>query len=589
MIVMKHLLNELVIAALGGLQDSLDIELPAAVNIERARDRRHGDYACSIAMELAKAARRPPRELAEMIIQALPASKTVASASIAGPGFINFVLAPQAYHDVIRSVHQEGTAFGHSTLGEGRALQIEFVSANPTGPLHVGHGRGAAYGASLANLMEAAGYKVHREYYVNDAGRQMDILAVSVWLRYLDLCGEQVVFPANGYQGDYVWDIAASLHRERADALRHEADAVFADLPQDAAPDGSGDKEAHIDALVARCKNLLGSFDYRQVFDQGLNEIVRNIRRDLKEFGVEYDDWFSERSLHDGGALDTAIERLRASGHTYEQDGALWFRSSDYGDEKDRVLVRENGIKTYFAADIAYHMDKLERGYDRVIDVWGADHHGYVPRVKAALAAMGDDTSKLDVLLVQFAVLYSGGEKMQMSTRSGEFVTLRELRQEVGNDAARFFYVLRKCEQHMDFDLDLAKSRSNDNPVYYVQYAHARIESVFRQLSEKKLSWDKDNGAGTLDVLVEDHEVALMTCVSRYPEIVEQAAQAHEPHQVAYYLRELATDFHTYYNAHQFLVEDEALRDARLYLVHAVGQTLRNGLALLGVSAPVSM
>jgi arginyl-tRNA synthetase len=586
---MKHLLNELVIAALGGLQDTLDIEMPQSVNIERARDRRHGDYACNIAMGLAKAARRSPRELAEMIIKALPASDSVASAAVAGPGFINFTLAPQAYHEVVRSVHQQGSAFGRSTLGAGRRLQVEFVSANPTGPLHVGHGRGAAYGASLASLMEAAGYSVHREYYVNDAGRQMDILAVSVWLRYLDLCGEPIVFPSNGYQGDYVWDIAAAVHRERGDALRHEAAVVFADLPPDAAPDGSGDKEAHIDALVARCKKLLGSYDYRQVFDRGLDEIVKNIRRDLQEFGVTYDDWFSERSLHDGGAVATAIERLRASGHTYEKGGALWFRSTDYGDEKDRVLVRENGIKTYFAADIAYHMDKLERGYDRVIDVWGADHHGYVPRVKAALAAMGDDASKLDVLLVQFAVLYRGGEKMQMSTRSGEFVTLRELRQEVGNDAARFFYVLRKCEQHMDFDLDLAKSRSNENPVYYVQYAHARIESVFRQLHDKQLSWDKDNGAVTLDRLTEDHETALMTCVARYPEIIEQAALAHEPHQVAYYLRELATDFHTYYNAHQFLVEDASLRDARLYLVAAVGQTLRNGLALLGVSAPVSM
>jgi arginyl-tRNA synthetase len=357
-------------------------------------------------------------------------------------------------------------------------------------------------------------------------------------------------------------------------------------MPADA-PQG-GDKERHIDALIERTRQHLGEH-YRRFFDQGLDEILGNIRADLEEFGVHYDEWFSERSLTETGAVQRAIDRLKESGHLYENNGALWFRSTDFGDEKDRVVVRDNGQTTYFASDIAYHMNKLERGYERVIDVWGADHHGYVPRVKAALTALGDDAARLDVLLVQFAILYRGGEKVQMSTRSGEFVTLRELRHEVGNDAARFFYVLRKCEQHMDFDLDLAKSQSNDNPVYYIQYAHARVCSVFRQLAEKGMQWDSDAGAQALGRLGELHETALLINLSRYPEVVEAAAVNHEPHLIAHYLRDLANDFHTYYNAHQFLVEDPDLRNARLNLIQATRQVLANGLGLLGVSAPASM
>jgi len=496
-------------------------------------------------------------------------------------------MSPEAYHLVVNTVLEQGENYGRSTVGNGRAVQVEFVSANPTGPLHVGHGRGAAYGATVADLLQAVGYQVHREYYVNDAGRQMDILAASVWLRYLELCGETVVFPSNGYKGDYVWDIAATLHRSRGTELHHPIAAVMEGVPPDA-PAG-GDKEAHIDALIGRARALLGPARYREVFDLGLETILADIRDDLGAFGVTYEEWFSERSLTESGAVDRAIERLRDSGHVYEREGALWFRSTDYGDEKDRVVVRENGQKTYFASDIAYHMDKLERGFELVIDVWGADHHGYVPRVKAALAAIGDDPSRLDVLLVQFAILYRGGEKVQMSTRSGEFVTLRELREEVGNDAARFFYVLRKCEQHMDFDLDLAKSQSNDNPVYYIQYAHARICSVMRQREEKGLPRDEEAGRRNLCLLEEEHEQSLLNTLSQYPEVLEAAALSHEPHQLAHYLRELANDFHTYYNAHQFLVEDAGLRDARLNLCLATRQVLRNGLRLLGVAAPETM
>jgi arginyl-tRNA synthetase len=586
---LKAQIESLLNAAIAGLQaeGGLPHDVAVKVEIDRARSKEHGDFACNVALALAKAARAKPRELAERIVKALPASPLVAKVEIAGPGFINFFLKQNAYQQVIAQILDAGTGYGRSTVGAGKRVQVEFVSANPTGPLHVGHGRGAAYGAAVADLLAATGFSVHREYYVNDAGRQMDILATSVWLRYLELCGEKFVFPSNAYKGDYVYDIGATLHRTKADKYRHPADKLFEGVPADE-PQG-GDKEKHIDALIERCKAMLGPQGYRSLFDLGLNVILDDIRQDLKEFGVVYEEWYSERALVETGAADRAIERLKKSGHAYEKDGALWFRSTDYGDEKDRVLVRDNGQKTYFAHDIAYHMDKLERGFDRVIDIWGADHHGYVPRVKAALAALGDDPSKLDVLLVQFAILYRGGEKAQMSTRSGEFVTLRELRAEVGNDAARFFYVLRKCEQHMDFDLDLAKSQSNDNPVFYIQYAHARVHSVFRQLKEKGFTRDRTRDATGLDRLNESHEQAMMTTLARYPEVVESAALAHEPHVLAYYLRELANDFHTYYNAHTFLVDDIVLRNARLNLIDATRQVLANGLGLLGVSAPETM
>jgi len=586
---MKHHLSQLLSQAIqdlksrGILPDAQHIE----INLERTRDRKHGDFASNLAMVLGKSARSKPRDLAEKLVAALPESEQLSKVEIAGPGFINFFLSPAAYHSTITQILERGDHYGRSNLGQGKTVQVEFVSANPTGPLHVGHGRGAAYGATVADLLDAVGYKVHREYYVNDAGRQMDILATSVYLRYLDLCGEQPNFPCNGYKGDYVWDIGASLHRKYGDSLRHTVDELFNGIPADE-PDG-GDKEIHIDALNKRTKELLGEAHYREAFDLGLNSILDNIRRDLAEFGVHYDEWFSERSLTGSGSVQLAIQRLKDSDHVYEKQGALWFRSTEFGDEKDRVLVRDNGQTTYFASDIAYHMNKLERGYDRVIDVWGADHHGYVPRVKAALAAIGDDVRKLDVLLVQFAVLYRGGEKVQMSTRSGEFVTLRELRHEVGNDAARFFYVMRKCEQHMDFDLDLAKSQSSDNPIYYIQYAHARVASVFRQMPDKGMQWDAVKGEENLFQLSEAHEQALMVNLSRYPELVENAAISHEPHMLAHYLRDLANDFHTYYNAHQFLVDDEALRNARLNLIQATRQIIANGLNLLGVSAPDSM
>jgi len=594
---LKAHLHALLAQALQQLRQDglLPADAPAAIPLEQTRDRAHGDFASTLALALAKTARRKPRELAEQLVAALPASDGVARVEIAGAGFINFFLTPSAYQTVVNEILDQGDAFGRSELGGSRRVQVEFVSANPTGPLHVGHGRGAAFGATVANLLEAIGYQVHREYYVNDAGRQMNILATSIWLRYLEHCGEKFRFPSNGYRGDYVRDIAARLYAERGGAYIVAAAQIFRNLPQDEVQDEdgaiviAGDKEAHIDALVERAQRLLGDHHYRYIFERGLNTILDDIRDDLREFGVVYDEWYSERTLAECGAVNRTINRLRDAGYVYEQDGALWFRSSAFGDEKDRVVERENGQTTYFASDIAYHLDKFERGFDRVIDVWGADHHGYVPRVKAALRAMGENPDKLDVLLVQFAILYRNGERVQMSTRSGEFVTLRELRQEVGNDAARFFYVMRKSEQHLDFDLDLAKSQSRDNPVYYIQYVHARVSSVLRQLGDKGLSRDEARGRASLTWLTEPHEEALLVALSRYPDVVESAALAHEPHQLAHYLRELATAFHAYYNEHRVLVPDDALRDARLNLSLATRQVIKNGLKLLGVSAPEVM
>ncbi len=557
-----------------------------SINIERTRDPSHGDFACNIALTLAKPAKKNPRIIAQALIDTLPTDSLVSRVEIAGPGFINFFLDPLSQHAIIPSILQQGQQFGQSNVANGKKVQVEFVSANPTGPLHVGHGRGAAYGATVSNLLTAIGYQVHREYYVNDAGRQMDILATSVWLRYLQTNDASLTFPSNGYKGRYVFDIADTLRQSYTDTFHANTSDVFNDIPLDE-PVG-GDKERHIDGLILRAKACLGEKNYRIIFDAALSSILMDIRADLKDFGVTYDDWFSERSLMDKGAIDKAITKLKASGHMYQKEGAWWFKSTLFGDEKDRVVIRDNGQTTYFASDIAYHLHTLERGYD-IIDIWGSDHHGYVPRVKAALQAMGADPERMKVLLVQFAVLYKGGEKMQMSTRSGEFVTLRELQQEIGSDAARYFYVMRKAEQHMDFDLDLAKSQSNENPLYYVQYAHARVCSVMRLLTERGLSYQPSEGLEQLDKLTQAHEVSLINCLNQYSEKLLNAAQQYEPHQLSHYLRELATQFHSYYNSHKFITDDKALMQARLVLINATKQVLVNGLTLLGVNAPESM
>jgi len=583
---LKKEIEGLLAAALSSLGDQLPADAAADARVERARDPQHGDFATSAALALAKAARRNPRELAQLIAAALPASALVEEVSIAGPGFINFRLSPQAFQQEVGGILAADEAYGRSDSGAGQQVLVEFVSANPTGPLHVGHGRHAAYGDSVANLLEATGHHVHREYYVNDAGRQMDILAASVWLRYLEALGERFAFPANGYRGGYIQPIADTLVAQEHDRLRHPAGEVFAGLPADAP---EGDKDAYIDALVERMRELLGEEDYRSVHRLGLDQILGDIRGDLAEFGVVFDEWFSERSLTDLGLVTECIDRLKSDGHAYEQDGALWFRASALGDEKDRVVVRDNGQTTYIASDIAYHLGKRQRGHDLLLDILGADHHGYVARVRAGLEAMGEPGDSLEVRLVQFAILYRGGEKVQMSTRSGEFVTLRELRDEVGNDAARLFYVLRSNDQHLDFDLSLAKSRSNENPVYYIQYAHARVCSVFRQATEKGLDWSPDAGMAGLHRLDSAHERELMKNLGRFPEVVELAAANRAPQNIVHYLREVAQDFHTWYNADTFLVEDATLRAGRLALAEATRVVIANGLRLVGVGAPESM
>lgn len=559
----------------------------ADIQIERTRNPEHGDYASNVALVLSKAAGTTPRALAEEISAHLLTSKHVAKVEIAGPGFLNFYLSHASVRGVVRQVLNHGDQFGHAPPGSLGRITVEFVSANPTGPLHVGHGRGAAYGASLSSLFEASGYAVQREYYVNDNGRQMDILATSVWLRYLDLAGDRVRFPDNGYRGDYVYDIARAVRQAHGDRLRRAAFEIERDLPPDEAQ--GGDKELHIDALVQRTRSLLGEADYAVVFEAGLTAILDDIRDDLKGFQVSFDRWFSERSLATSGALDRALARLRDAGMLYVEGGATWFKAKAFGDEKDRVVVRENGQSTYFASDIAYLLDKVERGFEKLIYVFGADHHGYIARLKACAQGLGLDPEIIEVKLIQFAVLYRGSEKVQMSTRSGEFVTLRELRDEVGSDACRYFYVMRSQDQHLDFDLELAKRQSNDNPVYYVQYAHARISSVFRQLNEKLIAHNRSLGDSALERLAEAEEVELMKTLGRYPEIIEMASANRAPHQLAQYLAELARDFHSCYDRHKLLIADEALRNARLNLALATQIVLRGGLKHLGVSAPDHM
>ncbi|MEE8285279.1 MAG: arginine--tRNA ligase [Gammaproteobacteria bacterium] len=586
---MKETLQSLLKQALESLVDSGDLSLSALpeIPVGRSRDGAHGDFASPVAMGLARQTGMNPREIAALIVSRLPASPEIAEVQIAGPGFINFTIAQTARATLVGRILTAGEEFGRTERGENRPVQVEFVSANPTGPLHVGHGRHAAYGAAIANLLAAVGFAVQREYYFNDAGRQMNILAVSVWLRYLEACAESLPFPANGYQGDYVRVMGRALLARDGDVYKRDAADVVRDLPADEAQ--GGDKEAYIDALIARAKELLAADGFEALHMFTLDSQQTEICEDLEEFGVVFDRWYSEQTLVSSGAIARATARLREAGHVYDKDGAIWFRASQFGDDKDRVIVRKNGQATYFASDIAYHMEKFERGFVRVIDLWGADHHGYVARVKGALAALGENPDNFDALIMQFVTLYRGGKKMQMSTRSGEFVTLRELRGDVGNDAARYFYVLRRCEQHLDFDLDLAKSRSSDNPVYYIQYAHARICSVLREAQARGMEFDVAQYVADASQLSESHELDLLRTLSRYPEVIDSAASDLEPHQLAYFLRELANDLHTYYNAHTFLVDDADLRTARLALVAATRQVLANGMAILGVSAPEEM
>jgi arginyl-tRNA synthetase len=582
---MKQIVIQIIDRALAELPELRDVAADIALEttVERTRDPSHGDFACNIAMRLAKPARKSPRDIAATIVTAIGENESVDRIDIAGPGFINFHLGAAAFHAELESILAAGHVYGRQPKKERPKILLEFVSANPTGPLHVGHGRGASYGATVGNLLEAVGYAVHREYYVNDAGRQMDILGASVWLRWLEANGVEVDFPKGGYRGNYIREIADEI--DTSGIAPATADAIQEGLPENT----DANADAYVDALVTRCRELHGDDGFDRFRQQALDSIRDEIREDLEEFGVRFDEWFSEQSLTKSSRVDDALAVLDKRGMLYKKDGATWFPSTQFGDDKDRVVVRENGVKTYFASDIAYHFDKRERGYDHLIDILGADHHGYVTRVRAGLEAMGYEADDLEVQFIQFVTLYRSGVRVQMGTRSGQFDTLRQLREEVGNDAARFYYVSRSNDQHLDFDLDVAKSQSNDNPVYYIQYAHARVASVFRQLGEKSLAWDEANGRASLGLLVEQQEKALMTTLSRYPEVVELAANNRAPQHLVHYLRDLANDFHTYYNAHAFIVDEAALRDARLYLVSAARTVIANGLGIIGVSAPEQM
>lgn len=564
--------------------------------LNRTKDRSHGDFASNIAMVASKVAGMKPRDLAEKIVAELPQVAEISKVEIAGAGFINFFLNADQRFAVLQHILQQKQQFGRSDVNANQRIQVEFVSANPTSSLHVGHGRGAAYGMTVANLLEATGASVEREYYVNDAGRQMDILATSTYLRYLELLGQNLVFPKNAYQGDYVKDIAQSIINQDGEQYVRPVADVYANVPEDVVYSDqvdekgekivlSGDKEKHIDGLIDNSKTLLAD-GYRVFHQAALNAILDDIKDDLADFGVTFNQWFSEASVV--AKIDEALDILQQRGYIYEQDGNLWFKSTDFGDEKDRVVKRRNGQPTYFASDIAYHLDKLQRGYTHLINIWGSDHHGYITRVKAAIEALGYNPNSLTVLLVQFVSLWRGGEMVQMSSRSGQFVTLRELREEVGNDASRFYYVMRKSEQHIDFDLDLAVSQSKDNAVYYIQYAHARVCRMLEKYAG--LHGEFSPNLATAQRLTLDIETEILSKLSAYGDVVIRSANAYEPHQIGNYLKELSALFHAWYNEHRVLNDDDIeLTQARLLLSVAVQQVIKNGLTLLGVSSPETM
>ena len=583
---MKKDITELVQRSLKKLPylSKAPLNLSVESTVERTRNSEHGDFACNIAMQISKLANKKPREVADDIVKNIYKNNKILRIEIAGPGFINFYLSPQALEEELDLILEEGAKYGSQKKRKSQKILLEFISANPTGPLHVGHGRHASYGASVGNLLEAAGYQVHREYYINDAGRQIDILGVSTWIRWLQSIDINVAFPVGGYRGDYIKNVIKDIDAKhfKIPTLKN----ILDDLPNDAP---KGDADTYIDALIEKAKTILGFHNFDQICNHALNVIREDIKDDLEEFGVSFDNWFSEKSLEEAGKVDDAINILRKRGMLYEKDGATWFSSTKYGDDKDRVVVRANGMKTYFASDIAYHFEKRKRGFDHLINILGSDHHGYISRLQAGLDAMGYLGSDLEVQLVQFVSLYRNGKKMQMSTRSGEFDTLRQLRAEVGNDAARFYYVMRSNDQHLDFDLDIAMSQSNDNPVFYIQYAHARISRVFGKAEELDMKWNNEKKTRNLSLLDTEHEKLLMSALSQFPEVIELAAKNRSPQILVRYLLDLVSNFHSFYNAHKVLVDDERLRNARLTLYAAIKCVVANGLDILGVSAPEKM
>jgi arginyl-tRNA synthetase len=534
------------------------VDPPPSIVLEIPKFQGQGDFSTNLAMTMASAQKKAPREIAQIVMNRVEdAEQLLSKMEVAGPGFINFFIAPVKWYDLLRKVHDWGPAYGTSQTGRGKRVQVEFVSANPTGPLHVGHGRGAAVGETLATILKAAGYEVEKEYYVNDSGRQIRTLGLSLFVRCQQLLGKPVDLPEDGYKGDYIRNLARAFIDQRGEGLF--------DIPEE---------EAILD-----CARFAAS------------EILTGIREDLDAFGISFDEWFSEQSLYDSGAVRAVIEDHATKDIIYERDKALWFRTSDFGDEKDRVVVRANGLTTYFASDIAYHKNKFERKFDRVIDIWGADHHGYVPRVSAAIQALGYEKECFQVLLIQLVNLLRDGKPVSMSTRSGQFVTLREVIDEVGRDAARFLFLLRHYDSPLDFDLEVAKKESNENPVYYVQYVHARISNILKKAADrgyKEISWAEDFP----EHMNLPEEIDLIKVMARYPEVVEQSAHLMEPHRIPFYLKDLAGAFHAYYHdreRHQVVSDDAKLSAARLYLVSAIRIIIRNGLTLMGVSAPESM
>ncbi|MGC3981554.1 MAG: arginine--tRNA ligase [Steroidobacteraceae bacterium] len=561
---MKQQIQTLLATALSNLPEGTlpaDLELPP-IELERTRDVTHGDFACNLAMRLSKAARSNPRQLAQSIINALPASELLSKVEIAGPGFMNFHLSPAAYAQEINAILEQGERYGQATSPRGKVL-LEFVSANPTGPLHVGHGRQAALGDALATLLESQGHAVTREFYYNDAGVQIHTLASSVQARLRGFKPGDAQWPESAYNGDYIGDIANDFKAGKT---------VRAKDGQPVTANGNVDDFDNIRQFaVAYLRN-----------EQDL---------DLQSFGLQFDIYYLESSLYSDGKVDKAVQGLVASGKTYEQDGALWLKTTEYGDDKDRVMRKSDGSYTYFVPDVAYHIAKWQRGFHRAINIQGTDHHGTIARVRAGLQALNIGIPKgyPDYILHKMVKVMRGGEEVKISKRAGSYVTVRDLIEWVGRDAVRFFLVSRRADTEFVFDIDLALSQSEENPVYYIQYAHARVCSVFRQLAEKNLTHDVVQGTANMQLLTTPHELSLIRRLSNFPELLDAAATALEPHQVAHYLRELAGDFHTYYNAHKFVVDDAALRNARLNLVAATRQVIANGLQLLGVSAPTAM
>jgi len=554
---MKKSLTELISDAVGRCMDKGLLrsgEVPPLI-LESPKDKHHGDYATNIAMVMTAREGKPPKEVARIIMSQLEDEDgIIEKAEIGGPGFINFYLKETVWYSILAEIEREGQDFGKGRIGKDRRVQVEFISANPTGPLHVGHGRGAAIGDALAKILDACGYRVFKEYYINDVGSQMNTLGQSVYLRYLSALGKDVEFPDYCYQGDYIAEIARKAVKERGEEYLHCS------------------QEVSIQSLA--------SF--------GADDILQGIRGDLDQFGVHFDGWFSEKELYREEKVPRAIEDLKRRGLAYEEDGALWLKTAQYGDEKDRVLVKASGETTYFASDVAYHKDKLDRGFEVLINVWGADHHGYVPRMKAALSAMGKDEAVLKIVLVQLVSLMRDGKPIAMSTRAGEFTTLRNVVEEVGRDAARFFFLMRRPDSQLDFDLELAKRQSSENPVYYVQYAHARISSIFREALNKDIALPRFEDVD-VHLLVLPDELDLLRHLAAYPEVLEASALALEPHRIPFYLMELSSLFHSYYNKHRVISSEVELTKARLLLVRAIKEVIESALNVLGISAPEKM